>query len=50
MFNRLMRFFRIKENETKLVFVLGFALMVNALAMKVSGIVAVSGFLSSGGC
>ncbi|MCB2179520.1 hypothetical protein KQH54_00190 [bacterium] len=35
------------KKERKLVFILGFALLVNALAMQISGIVSVSGFLSS---
>ena len=36
-----------KPGERWLVFVLGFSLLANALAMQVSGIVAVSGFLST---
>lgn len=35
------------KKERKLVYVLGFALLVNALAMQISGIVSVSGFLDS---
>lgn len=49
MTQRLMQFFRLQPGEAGLVFVLGFALLANALAMQVSGIVAISGFLSSGG-
>jgi hypothetical protein len=44
-----MQIFRLQEGEGGLVFVLGFALLANALAMQVSGIVALSGFLNSGG-
>lgn len=39
--------FKLKGQEGKLVAALGFALMVNALAMQVSGIVAISGFLEA---
>ena len=46
---RLMQMFRLQEGEGGIVFVLGFALLANALAMQVSGIVALSGFLNSGG-
>jgi hypothetical protein len=38
---------KINKAERWLVFVLGFALLANALAMQVSGIVSISGFLSS---
>lgn len=43
------KLFRLEPGEGSLVFVLGFILMANALAMQISGIVAVSGLLSSGG-
>jgi len=43
------RLFHLRSGETSLVFILGFALMVNALAMQIAGIVSISGFLSSGG-
>lgn len=46
---RVMQMFRLQQGEGGLVFVLGFALLANALAMQVSGIVALSGFLNSGG-
>ena len=46
---RLMQMFRLQKGEGGLVFVLGFALLANALAMQVSGIVALSGFLNSSG-
>ncbi|TAK14033.1 MAG: hypothetical protein EPO32_03235 [Anaerolineae bacterium] len=39
--------FKLKGQEGALVMALGFALMVNALAMQVSGIVAISGFLEA---
>ncbi|MBW8009970.1 MAG: hypothetical protein FVQ83_01840 [Chloroflexi bacterium] len=41
--------FRLQPGEGGVFFVLGFILMCNALAMQISGIVAISGFLSSGG-
>jgi len=44
-----MQMFRLQKGEGGLVFVLGFALLANALAMQISGIVALSGFLNSGG-
>jgi ATP/ADP translocase len=40
------KIFQLEKKEAWLVFVLGFALLANAMAMQVSGIVAVSGFLS----
>lgn len=43
------QFFSLQSGETPLVFVLGFAIMANALAMQIAGIVSVSGFLNSGG-
>lgn len=43
------RLFRFESGEGGVVFVLGFILMANAMAMQISGIVAVSGVLSSGG-
>ena len=39
----------LQPGEGRIVFVLGFALLANALAMQVSGIVSISGFLNSGG-
>jgi AAA family ATP:ADP antiporter len=45
----LNRMFRLRPGETGLVLVLGFLLLSNSLAMQVSGIVAISGFLSEGG-
>jgi ATP:ADP antiporter, AAA family len=43
------RFLNLRQGEARVVFILGFLLLSNSLAMQVSGIVAVSGFLSSGG-
>ncbi len=43
------RFLNLRQGEPRLVFILGFLLLGNSLAMQVSGIVAVSGFLDSGG-
>jgi len=43
------RLFRLRPGELGLVLVLGFVLLSNSLARQVSGIVAVSGFLSEGG-
>jgi len=43
------KFLNLQPGETGIVFVLGFALLANALAMQVSGIVSISGFLNSGG-
>jgi hypothetical protein len=43
------RFLDLRPGEPRLVFILGFLLLGNSLAMQVSGIVAVSGFLDSGG-
>jgi ATP:ADP antiporter, AAA family len=43
------RFLNLRPGEPRLVFILGFLLLGNSLAMQVSGIVAVSGFLDSGG-
>jgi MFS family permease len=40
------KIFQLEKKEAWIVFVLGFALLANAMAMQVSGIVAVSGFLS----
>jgi AAA family ATP:ADP antiporter len=45
----LNRLFRIRPSETGLVLVLGFMLFANSVAMQVSGIVAISNFLSEGG-
>ncbi len=45
--NFFQRVFRIQPREVGLVFALGFLLFGNSLARQVSGIVAVSGFLSS---
>jgi hypothetical protein len=39
----------LQPGEAGIVFVLGFALLANALAMQVSGIVSISGFLTSSG-
>jgi AAA family ATP:ADP antiporter len=39
----------LQPGEGGIVFVLGFALLANALAMQVSGIVSISGFLNSSG-
>lgn len=38
---------RLQSGEAGIVFVLGFALLANAFAMQVSGIVSISGFLNS---
>jgi ATP/ADP translocase len=46
---KFMRLFRLQPGEGSLVFVLGFALLANAVAMQIAGIVSISGFLSSGG-
>jgi ATP/ADP translocase len=46
---KIMQLFRLQSGEASLVFVLGFVLMANALAMQIAGIVSVSGFLNSGG-
>ena len=43
------KFLNLQPGEAGIVFVLGFALLANALAMQVSGIVSISGFLNSGG-
>ncbi len=43
------RFLNLKPGEARLVLILGFLLLGNSLAMQVSGIAAVSGFLNSGG-
>jgi hypothetical protein len=40
---------RLQPGEAGIVFVLGFALLANALAMQVSGIVSISGFLTASG-
>lgn len=45
----LSRLFRLRPGETGLVLTLGFLLLSNSLAQQVSGIVAISGFLSEGG-
>ncbi len=47
--NLVNRLFRLQPGETALVVVLGFVLLSNSLAFQVSGIVAISGFLSEGG-
>jgi MFS family permease len=44
-----MQIFRLHPGEASLVFILGFALLVNSLAMQIAGIVAISGFLNTGG-
>jgi len=43
------RVFRLRPGETGLVLTLGFLLLSNSVAGQVSGIVAISGFLSEGG-
>jgi len=45
----LSRTFRLRPGETGLVFTLGLLLLSNSVAQQVSGIVAISGFLSEGG-
>lgn len=45
-FNRVLR---LHEGEGPVVFVLGFLLVVNAMALQISSIVGISGFLSDGG-
>ncbi|MBU0496042.1 MAG: hypothetical protein KKA73_05800 [Chloroflexi bacterium] len=47
--NLLNQTFRIHPGEASLVLVLGLMLLSNSMAMEVSGIVAISGFLSAGG-
>jgi len=47
MSNFFLRIFRLQPGEGMLVFALGFLIFGNSLARQVSGIVAVSGFLSS---
>ncbi|KAA3645058.1 MAG: hypothetical protein DWQ07_16840 [Chloroflexi bacterium] len=44
-----MRLLRIQSGEGSLVFVLGFVLLINSIAMQIAGIVSVSGFLNAGG-
>lgn len=44
--NWLERIFRLREGEALLVFTLGFVLFLNAAAMQISSVSAVSGFLS----
>jgi AAA family ATP:ADP antiporter len=43
------RVFRLHEGEGPVVFALGFLLVVNAMALQISSIVGLSGFLSDGG-
>ena len=43
------RVFRIRPDETAVVFALGFLLLVNSLSIQASNIVSVSGFLETGG-
>lgn len=43
------KLFRLREGESRIVFVLGLLLFGNALATQISGVVAISGFLSEGG-
>lgn len=45
----LQRIFRLQPGEGTLVFILGYLLFGNALARQVSSIVAISGFLNTGG-
>lgn len=45
----LYRAFRLNEGEGPVVFTLGFLLVVNAMALQISSIVGLSGFLSDGG-
>jgi AAA family ATP:ADP antiporter len=47
--NLLSRTFRLRPGETGLVITLGLLLLSNSVAQQVSGIVAISGFLSEGG-
>ncbi|MBN2548042.1 MAG: hypothetical protein JXB15_02705 [Anaerolineales bacterium] len=47
--NPLQRFFRLRQGEVGLVFVMGLVLFMNALAQQVSEITAISNFLSEGG-
>jgi hypothetical protein len=47
--NFIQRVFRLQPGEGALVFVLGYLLFGNALARQVSSIVAISGFLNTGG-
>lgn len=44
--NRLEQLFRLREGEALIVFTLGFVLFLNAAAMQISSVSAVSGFLS----
>ena len=46
---KFMQLFRLQPGEGSLVFVLGFALLANAVAMQIAGIVSISGFLKFGG-
>ncbi|MBP7228252.1 MAG: hypothetical protein KA988_04010, partial [Longilinea sp.] len=43
------RFFHIRKGESRLVSTLGGVLFINALCSGLAGIVAVSGFLTTGG-
>ena len=43
--NRLEQLFRLREGEALIVFTLGFVLFLNAAAMQISSVSAVSGFL-----
>lgn len=47
--NFLHRLFRLQPGEGTLVFILGYLLFGNALARQISNIVAISGFLNTGG-
>lgn len=44
--NRMEQLFRLREGEALIVFTLGFVLFLNAAAMQISSVSAVSGFLS----
>jgi AAA family ATP:ADP antiporter len=46
---KIKKLLNLQPGEGGIVFVLGFALLANALAMQVSGIVSISGFLNSSG-
>jgi AAA family ATP:ADP antiporter len=47
--NRLQRLFRLQPGEGMLWLILGLILLFNSIALQISGIVSVAGFLSTGG-
>ena len=49
MFNSVGRFFRLRPGEYRLVSVMGLLLFTNSLALEISDVVAISGFLQNVG-